>query len=317
MGLYQSVRPTEWKDVVGNDKVIGALRSLVKREPEDRPHAILFKGPKGCGKTTLAKILAAKFGASGMNVIEFNAANTRGIETVRDAVSSMALCAMGGGTKCYIFDESHQMTKAAQEALLKDTEETPKHCYIFFCTTNPENIIPALKNRFTEYEIGPLSTKNILTVLQKACKIKKLKISDDILEIIACNSEGTPRTALVLLEKVMDVSEEEAVEMLVSEIDSENSAFDLARMLLRKPEIRKREWKKILHMYKSIQETDSERIRYAILGFLRKQYDAISETDIEYATDVTKLMQLFSKTTFKGKKDQLMSMVMEACLILK
>jgi DNA polymerase III gamma/tau subunit len=316
MGLYQLVRPNDWKDIVGNNKVVGALKGLVKRKSEDRPHAILLKGPKGCGKTTIAKLLAREFGAK-QAIEEFNAANTRGIDTVRDIVASMSLGTLDGGTKAYILDESHQLTKAAQEAFLKDTEETPDHCYIFFCTTNPENIIPTLRNRFTEYEVNPLSNKNILKVLQRACKVKDLKVSDDVLEIIACNSNGTARTALVLLEKVMDVPEDAAIELLVTEIDSENHAFDLARMLLRKPEVRKRDWKKIHFMYSTIKETDSERIRYAILGFLRKQYKAIAETDEEYAIDVTKLIRHFSESTFHGKKDQLLAMVMEACLILE
>jgi len=315
MGLYQSVRPNEWKDVVGNNGVVGSLRGLVKRTPEDRPHCILLKGPKGCGKTTMARILAREFGAEPNEIFEYNAANTRGIDTIREVVSNMKLSAFGGGAKCYIFDESHQLTKAAQEALLKDTEDTPKHCYIFFCTTDPQNIIPTLYNRFTDYEVDLLSTKNILAVLERACKIKGLNVSNDVLEIIACNSKGTSRTALVLLEKVMDADEETAISLLVTEIDSENGAFDLARMLIRKPEIRKREWKKILHIFQTIKEVDSERIRHSILGFLRQQFKNISETDVEYAMDVAKLLRLFSENTFHGKKDQLMAMVLEACFM--
>jgi DNA polymerase-3 subunit gamma/tau len=317
MGLYQLIRPTEWNEVVGNNKIIGSLRGLVKRKPEKRPHSIMFMGPKGCGKTTLARILAKEFGANPDNIFEYNAANTRGIETIREVVSGINLSAMGGGAKCYIFDESHQLTPAAQQALLKDTEETPNHCYFFFCTTDPQNLIPALRERFTDYEVYPLSTKNIISILKRACKIEKLDVSEDILEIIACNCDGSPRASLVLLEMVMDVKEEDAIELLVKKIDSNSSVFDLCRMLLRKPTIRKKEWKKILAVFNSIDEVDSERIRHGMVGFLLSQYKNIPETDIEYATDVTRLIELFSTNTYYGKKKQLTALVMKACLLME
>lgn len=315
MGLYQEIRPKDWKDVVGNNKVIGSLKNLVKREPKKRPHSIMLIGPKGCGKTTLARILAKEFGANSNNIFEYNAANTRGIDTIREVVTNLNMSAMGGGAKCYIFDESHQLTTAAQQALLKDTEETPGHCYFFFCTTDPQNLLPQLRERFTDYEVCPLSMKNILSVLKRACKVEELDVSEDVLEIIACNCDGSPRASLVLLEMVMDVKEEDAIDLLVKKIDSNSSVFDLCRMLLRKPAIRKKDWKKILYVFNSIDEVDSERIRHAMLGFLLSQYKNIPDEDIEYAADVTRLIEMFSTNTYYGKKKQLTALIMKACLL--
>jgi len=309
--LYQAVRPPKWSDVVGNNSVVGALRKLGKREPDQRPHSIMLKGPKGCGKTTMALLLAKDFGAEGMNIKTYNAANTRGIDTVRDVISTLPLAAWGAASKVYIFDEAHQLTPDAQKALLDGTEFTPEHCYFIFCTTDPMELTGPLRDRFTDYEVNMLSTANILTILKRACKEKDLTVTDDVLDIIAVNCDGTPRRALVLLEKVCFEDEDTAITLLLDEIDTNTNAFDVCRMLLRKPELRKKQWKTILAAYESINEASGEKIRRAFLGFLKQQYKNIKPEDYEFFADVTRLADTFSKK-FPSKLE-LLFIVMKAC----
>lgn len=105
MSLYQEIRPATFKDIVGNSAVVGSFMAMLRQPADHQPHAILLKGPTGCGKTTIARILAKEFGALSESVREINAANTSGIATVRDIAENAPMVGFGGGPKVYIFDE--------------------------------------------------------------------------------------------------------------------------------------------------------------------------------------------------------------------
>lgn len=311
MSLYQEIRPKKFEDIVGNSITIGALRGMLRKPADSQSHAILLKGPSGCGKTTLARILASEFGSNEDSIFELNAANTNGIDTVREIARNSHLIGLGGNAKTYIFDESHELTGKAQEALLKTIEDNPSHCYFIFCTTNPESIIKTIRNRCTEYEVGFLRQNEIMEVLKQACGKKNLDVSSDIIEAISLICDGSPRAALVSLEQVEGVENiDEALELLVSGTERDASVLYLLKLLVMGPEVRRRKWKQIITTFDAIDE-DSERIRRSILTFLYnklKKYD-----DVKDALDITHLLKIFSFSTFYGKKSQLGSLVARAC----
>lgn len=313
--LYQEIRPKTLDDVVGNRSEIRSLRNLNKRDPKDRPHTILLSGPMGCGKTTIARILAREFGTLEHNIQELNTANVRGIDTVREILASLHCNPIGGGSITYILDEAHKITKDAMEALLKDTEDTPDHVYFIFCTTEPKKLLRTLRNRSTEYKVENLRNRDIFEILKRACKLKSLNIAEDILEVISENCDKTPRTALVLLEKIQDLTDlDEIAEVLASgiEIEENGDFINLCKMLLA-PEKRRKNWKRILLEYEKL-EQEPEAVRIGIMGFMRKQLPRIDPNDIEYARDVSRIMDILSSSIIYSGKHALVSMLMKICL---
>lgn len=313
--LYQEIRPKSLDDIVGNTSTITSLKKLLRRKSEDRPHAILLTGPKGCGKTTIGRILAAEFGSQGTNILKFNASKDRGIDKIRDLLSDLNFPPIGGGSVTYILDECHQITRDAQNALL-EVEDIPKHVYFVFCTTDPQKLIPTLKNRCSEYKVEPLKSKEILVILERACKEKSLDIDKDILEIISKNCERTPRTALVMLEKVMDLTDmDEIADAIVAEIEIQEGGefFELCKLLLLLPEKRRKNWQKILLEYERLNQ-EPEPIRHGLLTFLRKQLLKLDpHNDIDYAQDIAKTMEILCTSTFYGGKSLMAVLLMKVC----
>jgi len=210
----------------------------------------------------------------------------------------------------------HQITRDAQQALLKETEDTPKHVYFILCTTDPEKILPTLRNRCTEYKVEQLKSRDIITILERACKIKNLTVDSSILEVIASNCERTPRSALVMLEKIIGMTDlDEIAEAIASEINIQEGGdfIHLCKLLLMLPEKRRNEWKKVLAEVEKLQQ-EPEQIRTGILTFLRKQLMKIEDKDTGYAEDISRTMQILSYSTFYGGKNVLVSLLMQVCL---
>ena len=309
--LYQLVRPTKLEEIVGNSATIGALKGLIRQSSDKRSHAILFYGPSGCGKTTIARILAKEFGSNEQGIIELNAANTRGIDTIREVAVNAHLLGLGSSTKTYIFDEAHQITSIAQEALLKIIEDNPPHCYFIFCTTEPQKIIKTVRNRCSEYEVDQLDSDRIQKLLQKVIKRLDITVDSQIVEGISYTCKGCPRTALVQLEQVVDIKDvDKALELLVKGTERDANVIDLCKLLLMAPEMRRKKWKQIITTFDVINE-DSEKVRRSILTFLfnkLKKYD-----DVEDAKDITHLLTIFSQSVYYGGKSQLGSLIARAC----
>jgi len=311
MSLYQEIRPDNFDDVVGNSATIGALRSMLRKPATSRSHAILIKGPSGCGKTTIARILANEFGSNEDSTIELNAANTNGIDTIRKIDRNAYLIGLGGLNKTYIFDESHELTGKAQEALLKIIEDNPPHCYFVFCTTNPESLIKTVRNRCAEYEVGLLRKDEITEVLKRACKKVDLDVLPGIIEAIPLTCDGSPRAALVSLEQVAGIDNiDEALELIVSGTERDATVLDLLKLLVMAPEQRRKKWKRIIETFAAI-DVDSEVIRRSILTFLfnkLKKYDSVEDTK-----DITHLLRIFSQSSYYGGKSQLGALIARAC----
>jgi len=282
MPLHIDYRPKNLDEMIGNESTISSLKTVLGRE--DKPHAFMFTGPKGCGKTTLARIVSDMVGCTKDGLNEYNTANTRGIDTIRDIDRSCRYAPLSGGSVLYLMDECHKLTNDAQNALLKLLEEPPKHVYFCLCTTNPEKVIDTVKDRCQIYKVRLLTSMQIKKLLRRVLKSEKIKrFPMEAVSEIARISEGTPRRALVVLDGVIDIEDDKELMEAISEaLISEQEVRDLCRLLIDVPRVSK--WKEVSKLLKGIEE-EPEQIRYAILGYfntaiLNSNGDAAERIDI-------------------------------------
>lgn len=262
MSLYQKHRPLELPDVVGNREVILTLRNMIKK-PDQTPHAFLFCGPYGCGKTTLARILANDIGCTPNNIIEIDTAQFNGIDTVRDLRQKAQFLPLGGGKRFYIIDEVHKMTTDAQNAFLKILEDTPKHVYFALCTTNENSLLPTVKSRCSRFQVQVLKDEEMVSLLQTVLEKEEQELSNAVINAIVKSADGHPRNALTLLEQVLATPEKRRVNVAQQAQVLETESIELCRAL-----IAGKGWSTVKGILQGLKEQDAEGIRRHVLGYM-------------------------------------------------
>ncbi len=225
--LYRKYRPQYFEQVVGQEHVVKTLQGAL--ETGRVGQAYLFAGPRGTGKTTLARILAkavncAQYGTknaslpcnkcaqcvavnagTSLDLIEIDAASNRGIDEIRNLKESAVVSAASGGHKVFLIDEVHMLTKDAFNALLKILEEPPSHVVFILATTEPHKILATVLSRVQRFDFKRLTIKEIAEKLKTITKAEKIEIEEPALHAIAASADGALRDAEVALTKIRTV----------------------------------------------------------------------------------------------------------------
>lgn len=304
MDLHIKYRPKTLAGIVGNEETAKILASMVAKKQV--PHSVLLSGPSGCGKTTTARILINVLDCSKSDFKELNAADFRGIDMVRDIRTRMSLAPMNGKVRCYLIDEAHQLTKDAQNALLKITEDTPKHVYFFFATTEPGKLLKTLANRCTELRMSALSPKTMQALLEKVAAKEKIDLTEDVTDRIIEVAEGSPRRALVVLGQIANLEDEEERLNAILSSDTKRATFDLFKaMAYGKPN-----WADIKKILKGMDE-EPESIRHYVLACATNMMLSDSGKGLGQAA---KIINAFRDNFFDSKKAGLVLACYEATL---
>jgi len=299
--LYHRYRPCKFSEIYGHKSVVSSLKKVALSK--NNSSSYLFFGSSGCGKTTAARILAMALNCdnldakgdpcaecrsctsimSGVNpdVQEINAAEARGIDEIRRIKDSMALSSFASKNKIYILDECHSLTKDAQQSLLKVLEESPRGVFSVLCSTEPKKILPTVSNRCQKFKFDKLPIKEIKGLVNHVF----LDVVSDkgpdwfdsaaggqldpVLTLVSEKAQGSPRSALVYLQQVLqidsieDCTVEGVSKLLDDALEGEAHAIELCRAL-----ISKKPWTTLVEVYKDI-NVPPERVRLTILGYFR------------------------------------------------
>ena len=254
--LYRTHRPQTFSEVCGQEVIVKTLKNAIKSNKIS--HAYLFGGPRGTGKTTLARIFAKALNCSNVvdgepccqcdscievangthpDIIEIDAASNNGVDEIREIREKVKFLPVGAKYKIYIIDEVHMLTTGAFNALLKTLEEPPKHAVFILATTEMHKIPATIISRCQCYEFKSLSINEISSNLKKICAEENIKITEEALLGISESCEGGMRDALSILDQAISFADEEITIDDVNEITgslNEEKMIEIADALEKK-----------------------------------------------------------------------------------
>ena len=256
--LYRKYRPSTLNEVVGQDSIIQVLSNQIKNN--NLSHAYLFTGPRGTGKTSVAKLFSKLVNCENLinldpcnkcvsctqinsnqstDIIEIDAASNNGIEEIRELKSKINLTSSLGKYKIYIIDEVHMMTNQAFNALLKTLEEPPVHVIFILATTDPQKIPLTILSRCQRFDYKKISQNNIVNKLLEISKKENINIEEEAANYIAKFSDGGMRDALSILDKALSYTKETITKDIVNEINGVVSVDEIIKFInqLRKDEV--------------------------------------------------------------------------------
>ncbi|MCX5815730.1 MAG: DNA polymerase III subunit gamma/tau [Proteobacteria bacterium] len=247
-------RPKRFEDVVGQPHIVTTIKNSIKHNRV--AHAYLFTGPRGVGKTSLARIIAKAMNCIGgpkeepcgicenctaidngsfVDVIEIDAASTRGIDDIRELTETVRYMPMKGTYKLYILDEAHMLTPQARDAFLKTLEEPPGNNIFILATTEPQKIPYTIMSRCQRFDFKRISEREIVNQLKLICEDEKIKYDESAFSHIAVEADGSMRDAESLLDQIIaysgDFISEKDVISVIGIVEKE-ILYDLIKSIL-------------------------------------------------------------------------------------
>ncbi len=222
--LYRTYRPSTFEEVAGQEHIVKTLKNALATRK--LAHAYLFAGPRGTGKTTMAKLLAkalncdegigsqcnecknckAIIDGTHPDVIELDAASNNGVDEIRELIDKVKYGTILGRYKVYIIDEVHMLSTGAFNALLKTLEEPPEHVIFILATTEPHKILPTILSRCQRYDFTKLSDEDIKNRLKSVLEKEGIAYNEEAIKIIVSLADGGMRDALSILDQVLAYS---------------------------------------------------------------------------------------------------------------
>ena len=222
--LYRTYRPSTFEEVAGQEHIVKTLKNALATGK--LAHAYLFAGPRGTGKTTMAKLLAkalncdegighqcnecknckAIIEGTHPDVLELDAASNNGVDEIRELIDKVKYGTILGRYKVYIIDEVHMLSTGAFNALLKTLEEPPEHVIFILATTEPHKILPTILSRCQRYDFTKLSDKDIKNRIKSVLEHEGVTYNDEAVDIIISLADGGMRDALSILDQVLAYS---------------------------------------------------------------------------------------------------------------
>ncbi len=210
--LTRKYRPQNFEDIVSQDHVSSTLMNAIKQNRLS--HAYMFCGPRGVGKTTMARVLARTINEidssvdgeslnQTLNVVEMDAASNNKVDDVHHLRETVRIPPQNGRFKVFIVDEVHMLSKAAFNALLKTLEEPPEHAIFIFATTEPHKVLPTILSRVQRFDFKRIAVDEIVRRLRKISEDENISIDDESLHVIAKKADGALRDALGLMDQAI------------------------------------------------------------------------------------------------------------------
>jgi DNA polymerase III subunit gamma/tau len=232
LALYRRYRPDTFAELIGQEHVTGPLQQALRSDRVN--HAYLFSGPRGCGKTTSARILArslncekgptpepcgvcpscidlAREGGGSLDVVEIDAASHGGVDDARDLRERAFYSPASSRYKIYIIDEAHMVSSQGFNALLKVVEEPPPHLKFIFATTEPERVLGTIRSRTHHYPFRLVPPRVLQEYLQHLCDLEKVEVGPGVLPMVVRAGAGSVRDALSVLDQLMGGAGEDGV----------------------------------------------------------------------------------------------------------
>lgn len=282
--LITKYRPDDFDIVIGNEAAVKGLAEAVASQ--SRPHAYLFTGTTGVGKTTLARIIAKKVDAT---VEEICAATQSSVEDTRRIVAVAGYKPITGKDKLIIIDECHNLSDKGWQPLLKLTEDPPPYIYLALCTTEVQDVPSTIKSRCYPVSLKPVKPFDLQNLLRTVAELEGWQVEADIYQGIVQAAGGSVRQALVFLQVGHALKTKDELSLIISEVESENNpAVKLAQALLKGVT----NWKAISKLMEPLKDEEAASISI----ITRYLAGCLARSEEEQAQHIYRLLRSFVET---------------------